>query len=103
MSSGLDAFDFGLNRRSVASEDSYQSSGNWTQTILNAPMINEPFKVALYGGANPHLLGVAFTNSVSKPYLYMHKMVFEPLGFKHYIVQTDDDGRLYFGGGMHFS
>lgn len=103
MSSGLDAIDFGINRNSVASEGNYQSSANWTKTVLEAPMINKPFTVAYYGGGNAHLLGVAYANSVTHPYQFMHEQLFRPLGITEYIIQTDDEGRPYFGGGMHFT
>ncbi|MEM6299832.1 MAG: serine hydrolase [Bacteroidota bacterium] len=103
MSSGLDAIDFGSRRNSVASEENYQTSSNWTKTILEAPMINKPFEVAYYGGANPHLLGVAYTNMVTQPYRFMHEKLFKPLGIEEYIIQTDDEDRPYFGGGMHFT
>ncbi|MEZ4859192.1 MAG: serine hydrolase [Flavobacteriaceae bacterium] len=104
MSSGLDAVDFGINRKSVASEDNYQPTQDWTKTILQAPMINEPNTHANYGSANPYLLGVAMDSLVSEPLeLFMDKNLFQKLGISNYIIQTDMTGRPYFGGGMYLT
>lgn len=104
MSSGLDAIDFGIERNSVASEDNYQPTQDWTKTILGAPMINEPNTHANYGSANPYLLGVAMDSVVSVPLeLFMDKNLFQKLGISDYIIQTDMNGRPYFGGGMYLT
>ena len=102
MSSGLDAFDWGTQRESVGSEGNYQNSQNWTKTIIDAPMINEPNTHANYGSANPHLLGVAMDSVVSIPLeMFMHNTLFEKLEISNYIIQTDNKGKPYFGGGMY--
>ncbi|MEH6682735.1 MAG: serine hydrolase [Sediminicola sp.] len=104
MSSGLDAVDFGLERKSLASEDNYQPTPDWTKTILGAPMINGPNTRANYGSANPYLLGVAIDSVVSGPLeLFMDLNLFGPLGISNYIIQTDFTGRPYFGGGMYLT
>lgn len=104
MSSGLDAVDFGIKRKSVASEDNYQPTQDWIKTILDAPMINEPNKHANYGSANPYLLGVAMDSIVSEPLeMFMDKNLFQKLGISNYIIQTDMTGRPYFGGGMYLT
>lgn len=102
MSSGLDAIDFGIDRTSLASEDNYQPTQDWTETILDAPMISEPNEHANYGSANPYLLGVALDSVVSEPLeLFMDKNLFQELDISNYIIQTDMTGRPYFGGGMY--
>ena len=104
MSSGLDAVDFGIKRKSLASEDNYQPTQDWTKTILQAPMINEPNTHANYGSANPYLLGVAMDAVVSEPLeLFIDKNLFQKLGISNYIIQTDITGRPYFGGGMYLT
>lgn len=104
MSSGLDAVDFGIKRKSLASEDNYQPTQDWTKTILRAPMINEPNIHANYGSANPYLLGVAMDSVVSEPLeMFMDKNLFQKLGISNYIIQTDMTGRPYFGGGMYLT
>ena len=104
MSSGLDAVDFGIERNSSGSEDNYQQSSDWVGTILAAPMINPPNIHALYGSANPYLLGVALDSIVSGPLeFYMDQNLFQPLGITNYIIQTDLTGRPYFGGGMYMA
>jgi CubicO group peptidase (beta-lactamase class C family) len=102
MSSGLDAIDFGIDRKSAASEDEYQNSANWLKTVVEAPMINYPGTHANYGSANPYLLGVIADTVVKQPLdLFIDQNLFEPLGISNYIVFDDPLNRPYFGGGMH--
>ena len=106
MSSGLDAIDFGINAnsKSLATENNYQRTMDWTKTILEAPMINKPFTHANYGSANPHLLGVAVNSVVQEPLeLFIDQNLFLPLGISNYIIQTDMSGEPYFGGGMYLT
>ncbi len=104
MSSGLDADDYTRERKSAASENNYQPTRDWTETILKAKMINEPNVESNYGSANPFLLGVAMDSVVSEPLeLFMDKYLFQKLEISHYIIQTDLKGRPYFGGGMYLT
>jgi CubicO group peptidase (beta-lactamase class C family) len=104
MSSGLDAIDFGIDRESKASEDLYQSTDNWVETVLKAPMINQPGTHSYYGSANPYLLGIAVKNSVDEPLeLFMHRNLFDKLNIENYLIQTDVSGNVYFAGGMFMS
>ena len=106
MSSGLDAVDFGenANRASPATEDNYQQSADWTASVLQAEMLYPPNTHANYGSANPYLLGVALDSMVPHSMaLYIDKTLFQPLGITNYIVQTDLNGRPYFGGGMYLT
>lgn len=104
MSSGLDADDYTRERKSSASENNYQPTRDWTETILKAKMINEPNTKANYGSANPHLLGVAMDSVVSEPLeLFMDKNLFQKLEISNYIIQTDLKGKPYFGGGMYLT
>ena len=98
MSSGMD-----VNK--LANEDYYQNPGNpnsWLQSVLEAPMVNEPGTYFDYGSANPFLLGVCLNQRLDMPMeTYMHEKLFAPLGITNYINQTDDTERVpYFGGGM---
>lgn len=106
MSSGLDAIDYGIgaNPKSPAVEDNYQTTSDWTETILNTPMINTPNIKANYGSANPYLLGVAIDSVITGPLeLFIDKNLFEKLEISNYIIQTDMTGRPYFGGGMYLT
>jgi CubicO group peptidase (beta-lactamase class C family) len=104
MSSGLDADDYARERKSSASENNYQPTRDWTETILKTKMINEPNTKANYGSANPHLLGVAMDSVVSEPLeLFMDKNLFQKLEISNYIIQTDLKGKPYFGGGMYLT
>jgi CubicO group peptidase (beta-lactamase class C family) len=104
MSSGLDADDYTSDRKSVASENNYQPTRDWTETVLKASMINKPNAEANYGSANPYLLGVALDSVVSEPLeLFMDKYLFQKLEISNYIIQTDSKGNPYFGGGMYLT
>lgn len=104
MSSGLDAIDFGIERSAVASEDNYQNTPDWFESILKAPMLYAPNLHANYGSANPALLGLAIDHMVSEPLeLYMDKALFEKIDVNNYIIQKEVNGSPYFGGGMYFT
>lgn len=101
MSSGLDAVDFGIERKSAAAEDNYQPSADWTKTVLEAPMINYPGTHANYGSANPYLLGFALANKLGQRTLaFIDENLYQPLGISNYIIQQDEKGNPYFGGGI---
>ncbi|MEO1448314.1 MAG: serine hydrolase [Bacteroidota bacterium] len=103
MRSGLHADDYARGG-SPASEGTYQSSPDWPKTVLEAPMMHAPNTHANYGSANPFLLGLALDSMVAAPLtLYMDRTLFAPLGITHYIVQNDNVGQPYFGGGMYLT
>ncbi len=104
MSSGIDAIDYGINAnpKSLAREDNYQRTKDWTESILTSSMINKPNTKANYGSANPYLLGVAMYSIVKEPLeLFMDKHLFQELEISNYIIQSDRNGKPYFGGGMY--
>jgi len=102
MRSGLDAIDFGIDRQSPAAEHNYQSTPDWTATILQAPMIHEPGTKAWYGTANPHLVGDMLRQAIPQPLpFYQHEQLFAPLGITNYALQNNLRGEYYTGGGMH--
>ncbi|WP_419210862.1 serine hydrolase domain-containing protein [Maribacter sp. X9] len=98
MSSGFDV-------NNLAAEDYYQNPTNtnpWLETVLEAPVVNEPGTYADYGSANPFLLGISLNERLDMPLeTYMDEKLFAPLGITNYINQTDDSEITpYFGGGM---
>ncbi|MEZ4874755.1 MAG: serine hydrolase [Flavobacteriaceae bacterium] len=104
MSSGLDAIDFGLNRNSYANEGAYQDQPNWTQYILQAPMVYEPGSEANYGSGNPHLLAPILNEVLGERLeFYLHRKLFRPLGISNYRLQTNNEDLPYFGGGWYFT
>jgi CubicO group peptidase (beta-lactamase class C family) len=104
MSSGLDAIDHGVDWNSVASEGRYQRSSDWLKTVLEAPMIYEPGTHSNYGSGNSFLLGIVLQHAIEQPVdLFIDSELFKPLGIKNYIVQNDDKGEPYFGGGMQLT
>jgi CubicO group peptidase (beta-lactamase class C family) len=103
MSSGLDVI-WKQDHVGQATEDSYQMSSDWLETVLTAPMIYEPGTQCHYGSANPFLLGVALSNSLNQPLEnYLHDRLFAPLGIDNYTVPVDTKGRPYFGGGTYLT
>lgn len=101
MSSGIDAVDFGIKRKSVAAEDNYQSTLDWTKTVLTAPMINYPGSHANYGSANPYLLGLVLAHQLKQSTLnFIDQNLYKPLAISNYIIQQDEKANPYFGGGI---
>ncbi len=98
MSSGLDV-------NGLAEEGYYQESTNWLKTVLESPMVHDAGTYTDYGSANPFLLGVIMDERLEMSLgKYMDQKLFEPLGIKNYINQTDDtETTPYFGGGMHLT
>ncbi|CAL2103250.1 Beta-lactamase domain-containing protein [Tenacibaculum sp. 190130A14a] len=97
MSSGLDV-------SSKASEQTYQNSPNWLQTVLSAPMVYPPGTKAQYGSANPFLLGIILQKVSPTPIqLYMDQYLFKPLNIQNYAVQKDLTGQPYFAGGIYLT
>lgn len=106
MSSGIDAIDYGINAnpKSSATEQNYQRTPDWIESILKAPMIYKPNTKANYGSANPALLGIAMDSVVSEPLeLFIDKYLFQKLRISNYIIQSDLRGKPYFGGGMYLT
>ena len=97
MSSGLDV-------TSKASEQNYQNSQDWLQTILSTPSIQSPGLIAQYGSANPYLLGIALQKVSPTPIqLFMDQNLFKPLKISNYAIQKDLAGNPYFAGGMYLT
>lgn len=104
MSSGLDAIDFGVERRGQATEDNYQMSSDWLKTVLEAPMIFEAGEHCNYGSANPFLLSVGLANVLDESLLsYMDRKLLSPLKMTNYSISRDDKGQPYFGGGSYLT
>ncbi|WP_158250524.1 serine hydrolase [Aquimarina sp. I32.4] len=104
MSSGLDAIDFGIKRKSYATENNYQQQKDITKYILEAPMLYRPNLHSNYGSANPYLLGIIANSVISEPLeLFMDKTLLQKLEISNYIIQSDGHGVPYFGGGMYLT
>ena len=82
-------------------EDTYQESGNWLKTVLEEPLSFPPGKRTIYKSADPFLTGVFLNSFLKQPmefFILEHFM--EPLGITIFIMNTDDRGIPYFGGGI---
>jgi len=103
MSSGLDANDSDPN--SKASETAYQSQTArpaWVKLALDAPMIDDPGRQPLYGGANPLILGGILARVLREPVeWFAERTLFAPLGIERYSWFLDPTGIPYMGGGMY--
>ncbi len=85
-------------------EDDYQSSDNWLKKVLEVPLKHNPKEHTIYKSADPFLAGVYLSNRLSIPMeFFIHEKLFEPLGIKNYIMNTDDTGIPYFAGGIHLT
>ncbi len=102
MSSGIDAIDFGLNRTSYANEGNYQSSADWINYIISAPMVNVPGEDGNYGSGSAQLLSRILSEKIEEPLeFYIHENLFYPLGISNYRIQLTNENTPYFGGGWY--
>jgi CubicO group peptidase (beta-lactamase class C family) len=104
MSSGLDCDD--RDPKSVGNEDTMQSQTaqpDWYRYTLDLAMVRDPGRLAVYGSANPNLLGGVLAHATGRwlPDLF-RDLVAEPLGIKHYAMNLMPTGEAYMGGGVQF-
>jgi CubicO group peptidase (beta-lactamase class C family) len=104
MSSGLDCDD--RNSSSAGNEDVMQGQSaqpDWYRYTLDLKTVRDPGEKAVYGSANPNLLGgvLAKATGRSLPVLF-HELVAEPLGIKRYWLNLSPTGYAYMGGGGRF-
>jgi CubicO group peptidase (beta-lactamase class C family) len=104
MSSGLDCDD--SNERSLGNEDVMQEQTrepNWYRYTMALPMVRSPGERAVYGSANPNLLGGVLGRASGRwlPDLF-RDLVAEPLGIDRYAMNLTPTGDAYMGGGVRF-
>jgi CubicO group peptidase (beta-lactamase class C family) len=102
MSSGLDCDDSDPN--SAGNEDVMQEQTgqpDWYRFTLELKMVRRPGEKAVYGSANPNLLGGVLARMTGHwlPDLF-HDLLAEPLGIEHYAVNLTPTGEAYMGGGL---
>jgi CubicO group peptidase (beta-lactamase class C family) len=102
MSSGLDCDDSDPN--SAGREDAMQEQTgqpDWFRFTLELKMTRRPGEKAVYGSANPHLLGgvLARKTGLWLPDLF-RDLLAEPLGLEHYAMNLTPTGTAYMGGGL---
>jgi CubicO group peptidase (beta-lactamase class C family) len=102
MSSGLDCDDRDPN--SVGNEDVMQeqtAQRDWYRYTLDLHAVREPGKKAVYGSANPNLLGGVISRATGVPLTSLFRdLVAEPLDIGHYAMNLMPTGEPYMGGGM---
>ncbi|MEO0573728.1 MAG: serine hydrolase, partial [Bacteroidota bacterium] len=82
-------------------EDDYQESADWLKTVLEPELTYKAGTHTNYRSADPFLLSVNLSERLVYPLeYYMHQKLFAPLGIDDYILNTDDKGNPYFGGGL---
>jgi CubicO group peptidase (beta-lactamase class C family) len=104
MSSGLDCDD--NNDNSPGNEDVMQQQTkepDWYRYTMALPMVRQPGEKAVYGSANPNLLGGVLGRASGRwlPDLF-RDLVAEPLGITRYAMNLTPTGDAYMGGGVRF-
>ena len=85
-------------------ESTYQESDNWLKTVLEAPLAHASGTTTRYKSADPFLSGVYLNERLGKPLsFYIQEKLFAPLGITNYIMNADDTGIPYFGGGLYLT
>jgi CubicO group peptidase (beta-lactamase class C family) len=102
MSSGLDCDD--ANPSSPGNENVMQgqtAQPDWYRYTLDLPTVREPGTKAVYGSANPNLLGGVLARAAGRllPDLFQ-ELVAEPLEIKRYAMNLTPTGDAYMGGGV---
>jgi CubicO group peptidase (beta-lactamase class C family) len=104
MSSGLDCDD--RDRSSAGNEDVMQEQSvqpDWYRYTLDLKAVRDPGEKAVYGSANPNLLGGVLAKATGRPLPgLIHDLVAEPLGIKRYWLNLSPTGDAYMGGGGRF-
>ena len=86
------------------SEDDYQESNNWLKTVLEAPLAYVPGERTYYKSADPFLAGIYLNERLDIPLeFFIEENLLSPLGITNYIMNTDDHGVPYFGGGIQLT
>jgi CubicO group peptidase (beta-lactamase class C family) len=102
MSSGLDCDD--ANSSSPGNEDVMQeqtAQPDWYRYTLDLPTVREPGTKAVYGSANPNLLGGVLSRAAGRPLPELfQEFVAEPLEIKRYAMNLTPTGDAYMGGGL---
>jgi CubicO group peptidase (beta-lactamase class C family) len=104
MSSGLDCDD--SNSDSPGNEDIMQEQTgqpDWYRYTLDQKMVRTPGEKAVYGSANPNLLGGVLARKTGRwlPDLF-RDLVAEPLQIRRYAINLTPTGDSYMGGGARF-
>jgi CubicO group peptidase (beta-lactamase class C family) len=104
MSSGLDCDD--NDPSSAGNEDTMQeqtAQPDWYRYTLDLRAVRDPGARAVYGSANPNLLGGVLARAAGRPLPELfHDLVAEPLGIKRYHLNLTPTGDAYMGGGARF-
>jgi CubicO group peptidase (beta-lactamase class C family) len=104
MSSGLDCDD--RDPKSVGNEDVMQSQSaqpDWYRYTLDLRAVRDPGEKAVYGSANPNLLGGVLAKATGRalPVLFQDLLA-KPLGIQRYWLNLSPTGDAYMGGGARF-
>jgi CubicO group peptidase (beta-lactamase class C family) len=102
MSSGLDCDD--NDSTSAGNEDVMQeqkAQPDWYRYTLDLRMVRDPGAKAVYGSANPNLLGGVLARATGRalPELF-HDLLAEPMWIKRYYMNLTPTGDAYMGGGL---
>ncbi|MEL6975373.1 MAG: serine hydrolase, partial [Bacteroidota bacterium] len=85
-------------------EGQYQDSDNWLKTVLEPALKQPPGSRTNYKSADPFLTGIYLNERLQIPLeQYMQENFFAPLGITNYVLNMDDKGIPYFGGGLYLT
>ena len=85
-------------------EEVYQESNNWLKTVLEPSLEQESGKVTYYKSTDPYLTGIYLNERINSSMAsFIENKLFSPLGITNYIMNTDDTGIPYFGGGLYLT
>jgi CubicO group peptidase (beta-lactamase class C family) len=104
MSPGLDCDD--CDESSRGNEDVMQeqtAQPDWYRYTLDLRAVRDPGAKAVYGSANPNLLGGVLARAAGRPLTELfHELLAEPLGIRRYHMNLTPTRDAYMGGGVRF-
>jgi len=104
MSSGFHCDD--SDPKAPGNEDAMQqqrTQPDWYRFTLDLPMVFQPGEKSIYCSGNANLLGGVIARATGHHLedLFRHLLA-EPLGIKHYALNTQPTGEPYMGGGQYY-
>ena len=104
MSSGFHCDD--SDPKAPGNEDAMQQQGtqpDWYRFTLDLPMVFQPGEKSIYCSGNANLLGGVIARATGHHLEDLFRnLLAEPLGIKHYALNTQPTGEPYMGGGQYY-
>jgi len=98
----VNGFDSGCMAGDMETLNQMRSNPDWVQATLDREMVREPGKKFCYDSPGMHLLSAILQNTTGMTALeYAQKYLFEPLGIKDVIWESDPQGYTRGWGDLH--